>query len=604
MSFLNPAGLWLLLGVPVLILIYLIRSQHEDHPVSSTFIWKLSSRFMKKRLPMQKIKKILAFVLQFAIVVGVALLAARPAVPNGKCVDYVAIIDTSASMQTTDEEGVTRFQRALEQVEALTNEIENGHTVSVLLAGNEASWMVQKCTSANEVKLALNNARCTFGSCDTAKALELAQELCQTSKNAQVLFFTDNEYGATRNIQVVNLSNGEWNVAVTGVTAVEAGKGVEFSANVVSYHRDATVTVGLRIDGAVVDAQIVECVQNTTSEVTFQVENLQHFDTAEVFVETKDALPEDNSYVRCQTAQREHKVLLCSPTPLYLSSALDALGTCNTTVVASPDEVELVGYDLYIFDFVSPVTYPEDGSVIVLGTQRLPSGLATGSMIDVPGELTVDHQLQTPLYDGVHFKETVVTNYFALTGSVAWTNFLYCDENVVAVTRQMGKGLHFTVLSFDLHETNLALQFSTYLTFMANLVEYSVPEILKDTDHVSGSIVDMTVLPGTEQMHVVMPDDSIKSLSVAGSSVSLPVEKVGVYTAVVTNAEGGEYVDFFVHIPEGESGTLLIPEISLEVSYEMVEQAEDATSEIWFWLALAMLVVVLAEWGWYYHEQY
>ena len=28
MNFLNPTGLWLLLGVPVLILIYLIRSQH------------------------------------------------------------------------------------------------------------------------------------------------------------------------------------------------------------------------------------------------------------------------------------------------------------------------------------------------------------------------------------------------------------------------------------------------------------------------------------------------------------------------------------------------------------------------------------------------
>ena len=55
MSFMNPSGLWLLLGIPVLIILYLIKAQHEDRPVSSTYIWKLSSRFMKKRLPIQDI---------------------------------------------------------------------------------------------------------------------------------------------------------------------------------------------------------------------------------------------------------------------------------------------------------------------------------------------------------------------------------------------------------------------------------------------------------------------------------------------------------------------------------------------------------------------
>ncbi|MBQ8912233.1 MAG: BatA domain-containing protein, partial [Clostridia bacterium] len=51
MRFLNPAGLWLLLGIPVLIIIYLIKSQHEQRAVSSTYIWKLSERFAQKRLP-------------------------------------------------------------------------------------------------------------------------------------------------------------------------------------------------------------------------------------------------------------------------------------------------------------------------------------------------------------------------------------------------------------------------------------------------------------------------------------------------------------------------------------------------------------------------
>ena len=48
MSFLNPAGLWGLLGIPVLILIYIIKPKFQEKLVTSTFIWKLSQKYKKK----------------------------------------------------------------------------------------------------------------------------------------------------------------------------------------------------------------------------------------------------------------------------------------------------------------------------------------------------------------------------------------------------------------------------------------------------------------------------------------------------------------------------------------------------------------------------
>ena len=77
MKFLNPAGLWLLLGVPILIIIYLIKSQHEDRSVSSTYLWKLSARFMKKRLPVQRVQKLLLFLLQLLMIVAAARIRRR-----------------------------------------------------------------------------------------------------------------------------------------------------------------------------------------------------------------------------------------------------------------------------------------------------------------------------------------------------------------------------------------------------------------------------------------------------------------------------------------------------------------------------------------------
>ena len=603
MSFLNPTGLWLLLGIPVLIIIYLIKAQHEDRPVSSTYIWKLSSRFMKKKLPMQKLKKILMFLLQLLIIIAVSLLAARPAVVNGKSCDYIAIIDASASMQTSDETGTTRFDYALEQVAELATEIENGHSVSIILAADTASWLVQQSTSQNNVKLALNNAKCTYGSCNSAQAIELAQLLCQRSRNAQVLFFTDNNYSETKNVQVTNLNQNEWNVSVSSITANKVAKGISFTGSLISYNRDATVTVGLRIDGQLMDAQIIDCTQDTSTSITFTVEDVSSYDTAEIFIETSDALQADNRYAICRKSDRTYSVLLVSESPLYLESALNALGSCEVTVVSSLEEAELSDHDLYIFDGISPESYPEDGSVVIFGTQQLPDGLSAGAIVETSAELSMDTQTASDLYEGLSLSDTAVTNYCPLSGNTLWNNLFFCEDAAVVSTREMGNGLHATVVSFDLHDSNLPMQ-TDFVVFMRNLVEYSVPAFLKDTDHTAGGTVALTVMPAAQQLYVELPDDSIRSLSTASSTASVAVDEVGIYTAVMTTADGGEYVDFFVHIPDGETASDTVSELSVELSSDTNLQAEDATSEIWFWLALGMLLIVLTEWGWYYREQY
>ena len=603
MSFLNPSGLWLLLGIPVLIVIYLIKSQHEDRPVSSTYIWKLSSKFMKKRLPMQRIRKILMFLLQLAIIVTVSLLAARPAVVNGKSCDYIAIIDASASMQTSDEAGMTRFEYALSEVEELSSEIQNGHTVSIILASDNASWLVQESTSQNEIKLALGNAECSYGSCDTLEAIELAQLLCRRSNNAKVLFYTDNAYTETKNIQVVNLSKDEWNVSVSSVTAKKAEKGTTFTGTLTSYNRDATVTVGLRIDGSIVDAQIVDFTQDTSTTITFTAEEVSSYDTAEIFIETSDALQADNSYAICRKSDRTYSVLLVSQSPLYLESALNALGSCKVTVAASCEEAELTGKDLYIFDGVAPEEYPTDGSVLVFGTQMLPDGLSAGSTVESEAYLRMGTGQQSDLYEDLSLLETAVTNYTPLSGNIAWQNLFFCEDSAVVATREMGNGLQFTVVSFDLHDSNLPMQ-TDFVLFVRNLVEFSVPSFLKDTDHIAGNSVTLTVMPAAQELYVELPDDTIKALSTAAATVSVNADEVGIYTAVMTTADGGEYVDFFVHVPEGEADTYTAAELSMEVSTDGTEKAEDAISEIWFWFAVGLLLIVLTEWGWYYHEQY
>jgi hypothetical protein len=61
----------------------------------------------------------------------------------GEAYDYIAIIDGSGSMQTKDAKGKTRFETAVMQVEKLAKEIAQGHTLSVIVASEKATDLIQ-----------------------------------------------------------------------------------------------------------------------------------------------------------------------------------------------------------------------------------------------------------------------------------------------------------------------------------------------------------------------------------------------------------------------------------------------------------------------------
>ena len=71
MSFLYPLGLLGLIGIPILIIIYIIKSKYTEQTVSSTYLWLLSERFLKRKNPISKLAGIISLILQILIKVDV-----------------------------------------------------------------------------------------------------------------------------------------------------------------------------------------------------------------------------------------------------------------------------------------------------------------------------------------------------------------------------------------------------------------------------------------------------------------------------------------------------------------------------------------------------
>ena len=119
MTLLVPLGLLGLLGIVALIIIYIIRPNYQQKFISTTFVWKLSLKYRKKKIPVSKLRNFLLILCQILILTACAVILAQPnkiLKAQVEETEIIAIIDSSASMRATSG-NQTRFERAVEKVQ-------------------------------------------------------------------------------------------------------------------------------------------------------------------------------------------------------------------------------------------------------------------------------------------------------------------------------------------------------------------------------------------------------------------------------------------------------------------------------------------------------
>ncbi|MBR2296357.1 MAG: BatA domain-containing protein, partial [Clostridia bacterium] len=99
MDFIQALGFLGLLAIPIIILIYILKSKYVSKPVSSTFIWKRSLKYVKNRLPINFVFSLL-LVLQILAVILATFTLTMPTIIPFTTKDTIIILDSSASMLT------------------------------------------------------------------------------------------------------------------------------------------------------------------------------------------------------------------------------------------------------------------------------------------------------------------------------------------------------------------------------------------------------------------------------------------------------------------------------------------------------------------------
>lgn len=475
MTLLTPLGLLGLLGIVALILIYILRPNYQQKFVSSTFVWKLSLKYKKKRIPLSKLRNILLILCQVLILTACAFVLAQPnrvLKAEVEETEIIAIIDSSVSMRTASG-GVSRFKRAVDGVKERAGDVyKNGGFVSVIVANVAPYTLAYRTQAANSEKVLadLGALTCSFGEANINGAIAMCEDIIQENPKAKIYLYSDSQYDyVPDDIELVPVAaEGEWNAAIVNAYSEKNEGYFEFVVEVGCFGNvSAKIDVTLKAYEANVSTD-----KPKGKDFTFVVENLQcdGINTAKILfinaslydpslhddlydevykipddpkgineriysykrvhvsleMEQADCLAQDNSFDIYNGYTRTLRVQYASglpnnffPSILYtLESAYKDKWDLDIVEVRQGVEPTLEGFDLYIFEHILPTKMPTDGVVFIInpeGATEVPTGAGfrVSNTVDFrkTSHILYSDEQQHPLMKNIDASEITISRY-------------------------------------------------------------------------------------------------------------------------------------------------------------------------------------------------
>ncbi len=625
MTWLAPLGFLGLIGIVALIIIYIIKPNYQKKMVSSTFVWQLSLKYRKKRLPVSRLNNILIFICQVLILTICGLLLARPVIEQEKAGDEnekIIIIDASASMRVTDGSD-TRFARAVNQARTLAEDTAtNGGVVSIILADTTPEYIVQRSgeDKLDDILAAVdglleNPDSCSYSSADMNSAISLTEEVLRYNHEAQVFFYTATEYLEKNGINVIDVSKDdvEWNAAILSADAkMNDNNHYEITIDVGCYNRTDKLTVYCEIHGAngkesKILLQRDEYFDPADEEkvVVFNTDDLDgqplySFDYLEVYVSVDDSFVDDNSFFLYGGTKPSIKIQYSSSIPNnYFGGVVRTIRevmkdqwTIEFKELKSGEKAATEGFDLYIFEHTVPSVMPTDGIVLLVDPYGSPegAGITFGNTTSVSSDSTLATGITHELTKYVDFSRITVAQYTEILSSDGYEELAYYKSQPVILAKNEDNA-KIVVWAFDLNKSSLPLN-PDFSFLVYNMFNYFIPSTIDSNTFEIGDTVDLAAR-GTD---LKVEGNGFEYTMVDKKTDSITVTRPGTYTVTQTPMSGDELIieNFYVRIPTAESQiTRQVEAIPVaDVDSEVRVEFED----LMFYFAIALVSFMSIEW--------
>ena len=650
MTLLTPLGLLGLIGLIVLIIIYIIKPNYQQKMVSSTYIWKLSLKYRKKKIPISKLRNILLIICQVLIITACALILAQPnkvLKSQVEAPEVIAIIDASASMRTQiDKEN--RFERAVNKALELSESTlnKNGY-VSVILADTKASFLAQRVTLTNKLMIEdallplIEEDLCSYGVADVAGAIALCEEVLVENPNAKIHLYTDTTYAYVPEGIVIEpvVDEDEWNAAILDAYAEVDQNYYSFTVDVACYGVDHNVEVRVEVQEAnamdrddtgstmvfsttvfcradqkkrivFINADLYEENANTSEDIDYYLIDTQDrvfsYQSVHISLNESDSFAEDNSF-NIYGGQREViKVQYASAQPnTFFNDSLYALKgyyskinrwDIQITEVKKGAEFAMEGFDFYIFEHQMPETMPKDGVVFLVNPDPQLGNAPAGSGIQLKGYQEYGKDVYLMAEDETHplLKYTDVGNVAVQTHIAAAYDSEYqvlasCANNPVLLLKE-NENSKVLVMGFSVHLSNLTIS-KEFPMLMYNVFEYFFPATVEGN---SFEVYESVLLNARgEELYVSRGAETVNKFE--QFPATLNVDLPGTYVLTQTTFFGESVSEsIYVKIPAVESDIFKDADSLPDPFTE--QEDEDFFEDLLLYIAAALVAILFLEW--------
>ncbi len=608
MRFLYPLGLLGLLGIPVLVIIYIIKNKFTEQVVSSTYLWKLSEKFLPKKKPITLISGIISLILQIVAVIVFSLLIAQPIItlPNS-AKDYCFIVDASGSMNY-ETDGISRMDKGIDELETIITESKNGSTYTLIYVGDSSKVIYENLSNKDKAIELLNRLEPTGVTISLDGIINHVQKYFNENKSLETYFVTDKNY-KSKNINIINVSNHEQNYAVYETTATVEGNNLKVNTNLVSYEADAVLDIEIYINNELKKKDSITVSKGITKNIDSYVES-NDYETLEVRITNSDNLSLDNNEILFNVKKtHEYKTLIISDRPFYLQTVIKSVGNTSIDIVSRDNyTTDMNGYSLYVFDSFTPSVLPTDGTIWLFGasTSIDKSGFSVQDVIENEEGIAATYpknssSIYKEITNGIIKEQIYLNKYYKYGLYKNFTVVLTYEGDPLIFTGLTDDGNREVVFAFDLHDSNLPLLLD-YITLSKNLLDYSFPVILDDANYICGETVSLNVLSNCDSIRVENPKGAVNYLDISKEITSFTTTEAGIYKITVMLGDKETTFNVFVNMPVEEQYSNETLDLDLIGTKE--NNYRDGIYDELIILFIILAVIYMADWMVYCYEQY
>jgi hypothetical protein len=607
MSFLSPIAFAFAASIPVVIVFYLLKRKRVVKLVSSTLLWQRFLAETQANAPFQRLRHNWLLLLQVLLLVLVVLALARPyLVGDAKSSRLrVLIMDASASMQSVDERP-SRFERA--RVEALRLVEGSRDSDQMVILQCAANTEVKQ--SATSDKMALRRALQACAPLDAptrlVEAFKLAETLIRNQADAEIHLFSDGAAGnlgefESKNLPVIYHKFGlrRNNAGIVSLDvranpddasqrAIFAGIG-NFGTN------SAQVEVELLFEKQPLEARPLTLGPTNTQPLVF-VAPQSRDGVFTVRLKTEDDLAVDNEASVVSLMPQPVKVLLVSRGNRFLEKALRGPSNVKLSTAASLDG-HVTDFDIVVLDDVTPAQWPKCNVLAfhAINTNWFPA------FQTVKAPPIVDWKNTHPLLRFINFDNVQVAETLGIRTPSWAVSLVESPQTPLIVTGDLERQ-RIVWIGFDSLQSTWPWRIS-FPIFIANAIDWLNPAASTASERMvrGGDAFRLPLNSSARTARLTLPDGKVRELAVEPRISDLIIadaNKAGVYRLMV----GTNSVTFCVNLLDAPESDIT-PRDELPFGrYARVtaSKLKRAHAEIWRWLALAGLGVLLFEWWWYH----